>query len=86
MEQTIQEQKEKQLARIKSPEEQRKAKMMEQNREQLAEFFKTDFSKGFKDKTEAALAREKEKANIRKENVETLKDVILGPKGKELFD
>ena len=86
MQQTIQEQKEKQLARIKSPEEQRKAKMMQQNKEQLAEFFKTDFSKGFKDKTEAALAREKEKEDIRKENIEFLKGTLLGPKGRELLD
>ena len=40
----------------------------------------TNFSKGFVDKTKAAIAEEKRKENIRKENIKTLKETLLGPK------
>ncbi len=70
----------------KSKGEQRREKMMQKNEKELAEFFKTDFSKALPEKTEASVRRQKEKEKIRKENIEFLKGTLLGPKGRELLD
>jgi hypothetical protein len=70
----------------KSKGEQRREKIMQKNEKELAEFFKTDFSKALPEKTEASVKREKEKEKIRKENIKALKQTLLGPKGRELLD
>lgn len=83
---SLEEQKKLQESLKKSKGEQRREKMMQKNEKELAEFFKTDFSKALPEKTEASVKRQKEKEKIRKENIKTLKQTLLGPKGRELLD
>jgi hypothetical protein len=82
----IEEQKRLQESLKKSKGEQRREKIMQKNEKELAEFFKTDFSKALPEKTEASVKRQKEKEKIRKENIKFLKQTLLGPKGRELLD
>jgi len=77
---TITAQKKTQESLIKSAEDLRKEKIREGTAELFDELTTTNFSKGFVEKTKAAIAEEKRKENIRKENIKTLKETLLGPK------
>jgi len=73
-------QKETQESLIKSAEDLRKEKIRGETAELFDDLTTTNFSKAFVEKTEAAIAGEKRKESIRKQNIKTLKETLLGPK------
>lgn len=79
-------QKELQESLIKSAEDLRKEKIRGETAELFDDLTTTNFSKAFVEKSKAAISQEKKQEEMRKQNIKTLKDTLLGPKGKELLD
>ena len=73
-------QRETQESLIKSAEDLRKEKIRGETAELFDDLTTTNFSKAFVEKTEAAIAGEKRKESMRKQNIKTLKETLLGPK------